>query len=45
MAGLVTGHLVDSVVDGIQAVLLSAGGQVELALGRAEYAVNMPYFT
>ena len=35
MAGLVTGHLVDGVVDGVQVVLLGAGGQVELAGGSA----------
>ena len=40
VTGLVTSHLVDGVVDGIQAVLLCAGGQVELALGCAELAVR-----
>ena len=40
MAGLVAGHLVDGVVDGIQAVLLGADSQVELALGCAELAVR-----
>ena len=30
VASLVAGHLVDGVVDGIQAVLLGADGQVEL---------------
>ena len=42
VAGLVTGHLVDGVVDGIQAVLLGADSQIELALGCAELAVNTP---
>ena len=40
MTGLVTGHLMDGVVDGVQAVLLGAGGQVELALGGTELAVR-----
>ena len=40
VAGLVTGHLVDGVVDGIQAVLLGALSQVELAGGGAELAVR-----
>ena len=40
MTGLVTSHLVDGVVDGIQAVLLGALGQVELASGGAELAVR-----
>ena len=40
VAGLVTGHLVDGVVDGIQAVLLCAGSQIELALGCAVLAVR-----
>ena len=39
---LVTSHLVNGVVDSVQAVLLSAGSQVELALGCAELAVNAP---
>ena len=42
VASLVTGHLVDGVVDGIQAVLLGADSQIELALGCAELAVNAP---
>ena len=42
MTSLVPGHLVDGVVDGVQAVLLGAGGQVELALGGAELAVHPP---
>ena len=42
VTGLVTGHLMDGVVDGVQAVLLGAGGQVELALGGTELAVNTP---
>ena len=42
MSGLVLGHFVDGVVDGVQAVLLGAGGQVKLALGGAELAVNAP---
>ena len=32
----------DGVVDGIQTVLLGAGGQIELALGCAELAVHTP---
>ena len=40
VTGLVTGHLVDGVVDGIQAVLLGALSQVELAGGSAELAVR-----
>ena len=42
MAGLVTGHLMDGVVDCVQTVLLGAGSQIELALGCAELAVNAP---
>ena len=42
VTGLVAGHFVDGVVDGIQAVLLGAGSQIELALGCAELAVNAP---
>ena len=42
MAGLVTSHLVDGVVDGVQTVLLGAGCQIELTLGCAELAVNAP---
>ena len=42
VTGLVTSHLVDGVVDSIQAVLLGALGQVELAGGGAELAVNTP---
>jgi len=42
MSCLVAGHLMDSVVDGIQAVLLCAGSQVELALSCAVLAVNAP---
>ena len=40
VTGLVPGHLMDGVVDGVQAVLLGAGGQVELALGGTELAVR-----
>jgi len=40
VTGLIAGHLVDGVVDGIQAVLLGAGGQIELALGCAVLAVR-----
>ena len=42
MAGFVLRHFMDGVVDGVQAVLLGAGGQVELALGSAELAVHTP---
>ena len=42
VAGLVASHLVDGVVDGIQTVLLGAGGQIKLALSCAELAVNTP---
>ena len=42
VTGLVTGHFVDGVVDGVQAVLLGAGGQVELALGGAVLALDAP---
>lgn len=35
MPGLIPGHLMHGVVDGVQAVLLGACGQVELALGSA----------
>ena len=37
-----TGHLVDGVVDGVQAVLLGAQSQIHLALGGAELAVHTP---
>ena len=40
MPGLVPGHFMHSVVDGVQAVLLGALGQVELAGGGAELAVR-----
>ena len=33
VAGLVAGHLMDGVVDGVQVVLLGADSQVELAGG------------
>ena len=36
MPGLVAGHLVDGVVDGIEVGGLGTLGQVGLALGRAE---------
>ena len=42
VTGLVTSHLVDGVVDGIEAVLLGAGGKLELALGGTKLAVNAP---
>ena len=42
MAGFVLGHFMDGVMDGVQAVLLGTGGQVKLALGGAELAVNTP---
>ena len=42
VTGLVPGHLMDGVVDGVQAVLLGAGGQIELALGGAVLAVHSP---
>ena len=40
VSSLVTSHLVNGVVDGIQAVLLGADGQIELALGCAVLAVR-----
>ena len=40
VAGLVASHLMDGVVDGIQAVLLGAGSQIELTLGCAVLAVR-----
>ena len=40
MASFVTGHFVDGIVDGIQAVLLGADGQIGLALSGAELAVR-----
>ena len=40
VASLVTSHLVDGVVDSIQAVLLGADSQIELALSCAELAVR-----
>ena len=43
MTGLVTGHLVDGVVDGVQVQLLGLLGQVELALGRAALGLH-PHF-
>ena len=42
MTGLVAGHLMDGVVNGVKAVLLRAGSQLELAVGRAELAVHTP---
>ena len=42
VAGFVACHFMDGVVDGVEAVLLGAGGQIELALGCAELAVNAP---
>ena len=42
VSGLVAGHFMDGVVDGVQTVLLGASGQIELALGCAELAVNAP---
>ena len=42
MPGLVPGHLMYGVVDGVQVVLLGAGGQIELTLGGAELAVHAP---
>lgn len=42
VTGLVASHFVDGVVDGVQAVLLGAGGQIELALGGAVLALNAP---
>ena len=42
VTGLVASHFMDGVVDGIQAVLLCADGQVGLALGCTELAVNAP---
>ena len=42
MPRLVAGHLVDGVVDGIEAVLLRAGGEVKLALNCAVLAVDAP---
>ena len=42
VAGFVLRHFMDGVVDGVQTVLLGAGGQVKLALGGAELAVNAP---
>ena len=38
----VLGHFVDGVVDGVEVVLLGALGEVELALGGAEFAVDTP---
>ena len=40
VTGLVTSHLVDGVVDGIQAVGLGALSQIKLAGGSAELAVR-----
>ena len=40
VTGLVAGHFLDGVVVGIQAGLLGAGGQIELAGGGAELAVS-----
>ena len=41
VTGLVAGHLMDGVVNGVKAVLLRAGSQLELAVGRAELAVHV----
>ena len=41
VAGFVAGHLMDGVVNGVKAVLLRAGSQLELAVGRAELAVHV----
>ena len=38
----VLGHFMHSVVDGVEVVLLGALGQIELALGRSELAVDTP---
>ena len=43
VSGLVAGHLMDGVVDGIQAVALSASSQIELALGCAKLADYLKY--
>ena len=40
VTGLVPGHLVDGVVDGIQAVALGAVSQIHLTCGGAELAVR-----
>ena len=42
VTGLVAGHLMDSVMDGIQTVLLGADGQIGLTLSSAELTVNAP---
>ena len=38
----VPGHFVNGVVDGVEVVLLGALGEVKLALGGAEFAVDTP---
>ena len=40
MAGLVPGHLMDGVVDGVQVVLLGQLGQLELAHGGAVLSLD-----
>ena len=42
MTGFVAGHLMDGIVDGVEAVLLRAQGEVELAARGAELAVDAP---
>ena len=42
MTGLVASHLMNGVVDSVEAVLLRAGSQLELVVGRAELAVHTP---
>ena len=42
MAGLVAGHLMDGVVDSIQAVLLCDLGQIELALSKSVRHAILP---
>ena len=42
VTGLVAGHFMDGVMDGIEAILLRAGGQLNLACGGAEFAVDTP---
>ena len=42
MPGLVPGHLVDGVVDGVQAQLLGQLGKLHLALSGAELGFLLP---
>ena len=42
VTGLIARHLVDGVVDGVEVVALGAGGEVDLAGGGAELAVDAP---